>query len=274
MSNDTFLNTNHWRWSRFALLLVTGCSIWYYFDAPLFPKSGSTFYGYTIGILCGVIMAYLLWYGVRKRSYFSSYTTLKEVLSIHVWVGIALLILIPLHCGFQFNWNVHTLTAIFCFLTIVTGIWGIFLYQTLPEKIGSHRGGGTVKNLIEQFDTLQLSLRKIEQGKSDSFLQFVSAVDTYRIPTLPMLLCGQKAKPLSKEKTADVIRTVSASEHADALAVLGLIDKRYNFLMRIEKEVLVQFWIKSWLITHIPLACGAMLLLLIHIFSVLYFGKP
>ncbi len=274
MTQENFLSLYRWRWLSYATIAVVLFVVWYLFDNPIFPQSGSTFYGYTVGIVCGLAMVYLLWFGVRKRSYFSSAGTLKEMLSAHVWIGCALLILVPLHAGFRFHWNVHTVTYLFCVATIVTGIWGVYLYRTLPERIKSNRGEGSLRNLIEQFESLQQSLRKLEQGKSDAFLRFIEALDTYRIPSLPQLLFGARAVSLAQGQSARALESIPDGERTDALAAISLIDKRYEFLVRIEHETLVQFWLKSWLITHVPLACGSMVLLIIHIFSVLYFGKP
>jgi hypothetical protein len=274
MTQENFLSLYGWRWLKITSLLVVFSIIWYFLDNPIFPKSGSTFYGYVLGIISAGAMLYLLWFGIRKRSYFSSTGTLKEMLSAHIWIGTALLVLVPLHCGFRFHFNVHTIAYIFCVLTIVTGIWGVYLYRTLPEQIRSNRGEGSLKLLLEQFESLNQSLRKLEAGKSDSFVRFVAILDTYKVPTLPSLLLGKRSKVISKEQSARALESISQEERVDALSAIGLIDRRFEFLVRIEHEALIQFWLKFWLMTHVPLACGSMLLLVVHIFSVLYFGKP
>lgn len=272
MTQENFINYAGWRWFWITVAIVVLACAWYLFDDPLTPKSGSTVYGYTIGILSGTAMIYLLWYGSRKRRYFAQATTLKEVLSAHVWIGLALLILVPLHSGFRFHWNVHTVTYLLCVLTIVTGVWGIYLYRALPKEIKSNRGEGSIKNLLEQFENLGQSLRRMESGKSDAFVHFISRFDTYAVPALPLLLIGKRAKPLSKEETAAALRGIPDSERTDILGAISVIDKRYEFLVRIEKEALVQCWLKIWLTLHVPLACGSMLLLIIHIISVLYYS--
>ena len=274
MKQETFINYKSWKWFWITAAIVLIATVWYLIDEPLMPKSGSTLYGYTIGILSGVIMIYLFWYGSRKRRYFAKVTTLREVLSAHIWLGLGLALLVPLHSGFRFHLNVHTMTYLVCMLTIITGVWGMYFYRTLPPEVKSNRGEGSLKNLIEQFDNLALSLRGMETGKSDSFISFINHFDNYHVPTLPELLFGKRAKPLLKSDVALKLRTISDSERADALSAVSIIDKRQEFLTRIEKEALVQCWLKIWLILHVPLACGAMLLLIIHIISVLYFGYP
>ena len=53
-----------------------------------------------------------------------------------------------LHCGFSFGLNVHTLTYVFMVLTIATGVWGIIMYHSLPTKLYSQRGGGSIKERL------------------------------------------------------------------------------------------------------------------------------
>lgn len=274
MTHETFINYANWRWFKISVCLILICIVWYIIDNPLLPKSGSTFYGYTVGIISAAIMIYLMWYGSRKRRYFTSVTTLKEILSAHIWLGIALLFLVPLHTGFRFNFNVHTMTAIFCLFTIITGVWGLYFYRALPKKVKSNRGEGSLKNLLEQFENLGSQIKKIETGKSDAFISFISRFDTYSIPNLPQLLFGKRAKQLSKQDTAIALAGIKDNERNDILSAISLIDKRFEFLAQIEHEALVQFWLKIWLYFHVPLACGSLVLLIIHIVSMLYYGLP
>lgn len=274
MTQETFINFARWKWFKITSYFTLIFIIWYLIDDPILPKSGSTFYGYSAGIISASIMVYLMWYGSRKRRYFASATTLREVLSAHVWLGLSLLILVPLHTGFRFNFNVHTMTAIFCLFTIITGVWGMYFYRTLPKQVKSNRGEGSLKNLLEQFENLGTQLKKLESGKSDSFISFISRFDTYKIPKLPQIIFGARAKPLSKQDTALALSGIGEAERKDILTAVSIIDKRFEFLSQIEHESLVQFWIKFWLYIHVPLACGSIILLIFHIVSVLYYGLP
>ncbi len=272
MRGETFLNAANWRWLRITSAAVVAALVWYWLDNPVSQKSGSTQYGYTVGIISGLAMVFLLWYGSRKRRYFSEINTLREVLSAHVWIGLSLLILVPLHSGFEFHLNVHTLAFVLCVLTILTGIWGIYLYRALPKNIKSNRGEGSMRNLLEQFDNLAQALRRLEADKSDAFISFVNHLDTYSVAPLPSLIMGKRAQPISKELTARALQTIPEGERMDALAAISIIDKRYEFLVRVEKEALVQCWLKLWLVGHVPLAFASFLLLVIHVVSVLYYG--
>lgn len=272
MSEETFLNIKQWRWFRISFVVTVTASLLYYFSTPTVPMSGSTFYGYLLGIICGACMVYLLWYGSRKRRYFAQHTTLKEVLSAHVWIGIALLVLVPLHCGFRFHWNVHTMTFVFCILTIVTGIWGAYLYRVLPKEILSNRGEGNFKILLEQYHSRENEIVKSCEGRSEIFVSFIKRFDHYSLPKITSLLSGKRSKELDHKEVAALVPTLPENERKEALQTIALIDKKFEALKRIEREALVQCWLKLWLYLHVPLACGATMLLIIHVVSVLYYA--
>lgn len=272
MTHETFINYKSWRWFWISLAGIVAAIIFYCINDPILPQSGSTEYGYTLGIICGVLMVYLLWYGSRKRSYFSKFTTLREVLSAHIWIGIALLFLIPLHTGFRFHWNVHTYTFIFCILTIITGIWGTYFYRVLPKEISSNRGEGSLKTHIEQFNSNTAEIVKLNKATEGRLESFISFVDNIKLPTVITLLLGKRAVCRSHLESSDALSMVTNDDRASALKVIELADKKFEVIQKIEKEVMVQTWLKLWLYFHVPLACGAGILLIIHIIVVLYFG--
>ena len=121
MRNETFLNYRGYRFlwlnAAFVLLLIAG----YCWDAPINGASGGTVLGYAYGVVATLGILYLMWFGMRKRSYHARFTTLRGCLSAHTYLGLALLIIVPLHCAFQFGWNVHTLAYVLMVMVIVSG---------------------------------------------------------------------------------------------------------------------------------------------------------
>ena len=49
--------------------------------------------------------------------------------------GLSLIVIVTLHTGFQFGWNVHTLAYGLMLLVIVSGIFGIVVYAA-PAAAG------------------------------------------------------------------------------------------------------------------------------------------
>lgn len=268
---DTFLSYRSFRWLWIACGLVLVASIIYWLDTPLQPKSGSTLYGYTVGILCGVFMSYLMWYGGRKRSYHAQHTTLRGVLSAHVWLGIAMLFLVPLHSAFIFHWNVHTLAYLVMVLTVLSGIWGAYFYRSLPKMIHSNRGGGSIENLLQQLDTINREIATLERSRSDSLTSFVTKLDIYKVPTLSKILLGNRTAPVKKDTASSLLQNLPEEEREIGISIISLIQKKFEFISSIERETKTQWYLKLWLFFHLPLSVCAMLLLIFHIISVLFY---
>ncbi len=103
------------------------------------PKSGGTWLGYTLGTIGALLIVYLAWYGVRRRT-FGAGGSATGWLSAHVYFGFALMLVATLHCGFQFGWNVHTACYALLVLIVLSGAWGIYAYAKYPSLIIKQRG--------------------------------------------------------------------------------------------------------------------------------------
>ena len=70
----SFLNYKNFLWlkicSLFCLLLI----VLYYLDDPIGERSGGSVLGYTYGVIATAGILYLLYFGIRKRSYYNLLT--------------------------------------------------------------------------------------------------------------------------------------------------------------------------------------------------------
>ena len=271
MITETFFNYRNYRylWLNLALLAVL-CFI-YVADAPLGGPNGGTVLGYTYGGLATAGILYLMWFGIRKRSYHAATTTLKGCLAGHVWLGISLAIIVPLHSGFSFGCNVHTLAYVLMMIVVISGIWGAIQYGSLAPEIQSHRGGATLKKLLEQQLLLSNEIQGLAHQKSDSFLKLLNRVDfTYR-PSLLGALFGERPKQVGKKETAELLIGIPAGEQSDALKLIALVDRKHDLISTLMDEAKVMAKLKIWLFLHLPVSFGLLAALAIHIFSVFYY---
>src|SRR5262245_21950563 len=106
--HQSFVTYKIFRCAIFAGVLSTASIVAYLIDSPRDSQNGGTWLGYTLGTIAALLILYLMWFGVRKRSYRSTSGGAVGWLSAHVYLGLTLLLLATLHCGFQFGLNVHT----------------------------------------------------------------------------------------------------------------------------------------------------------------------
>jgi len=273
VSNETFFSYRgfRWLWANAALVIVL--TVIYYWHDPIGVPNGGTWYGYTLGGIATAGILFLMWYGIRKRSYFSSSTTLKGCLSAHVWHGLALALIVPLHAGFQFGWNVHTLAYLVMMLVIASGVWGAINYGHLAPDIQSHRGGGTVKNLVEQIHIAEQNIDALSSSRSDRFVAFQRSLDMPFAPKFWPMITGAAGggSALDAAKVGTLIADLPPEETDDAVKLVKLIDRKRALVGQVQREVRTVALLKMWLYLHLPLSFALLAALAVHIFSVFFF---
>lgn len=270
MSSETFVNYREFRWLWINLALLTALLVIYYFDAPLGGSNGGTVLGYSYGVLATLGIGYLMWFGIRKRAYYSSKSTLKGCLGAHIWLGIALSIIVPLHCGFSFGWNVHTLAYGLMLLTIITGVWGAILYLRLPPYIHSHRGRGNIVSLLEQLATLANDVGNLVNKRSDALVQIVNRFDIPSKFTVLSCIFSPDLSPIKPEQAGELLGKLPPDEQDIGVKLMSLLSRRMQLANQVREETRTLAWLKIWLYFHLLISFGLCAAVLIHIFSVFF----
>ena len=265
MASETFYNYRHFLWLKVTIVLVLLSAGIYVSYEPIGGHRGSSWLGYSLGILAGIGMIILMWYGRRKRAYHSRITTLQGALSVHVWLGIGLLVLVPLHSGFRVGFNIHGAAYILLVLTVLTGIWGAMNYTRLAPQVLAHRGEGTVPQLLEQIHDIQEEKKRLLQNRSDEFLVLHKAIDFTYTPGIMRSLFSQPPKELDREKVASLLVNVPDAERKEAVALVSINSRRRRLTKNLHDEVAVQALLKIWLYTHVPLAVACFIVFIIHV---------
>jgi hypothetical protein len=250
----------------------------YVIDKPIGGRNGGTVLGYSLGVIAALGIAYLMYYGIRKRSYHAKVTTLKATLSAHVWIGLSLLYLVPLHSGFSFGLNVHTLAYVLMVIVVLSGLWGVFMYEKLPLQLKSQRGGGTIRVLLEQIKSLSDDISAVSGTsktsnveRSDAFLKMLEALDFSFVPSLRRSLFKANPRSINKNRSAQFLQQLPRDEQESGLKLIGLVNKKRELVCRVQDEARALTWIRLWLFIHLPISIALCVALFIHIFSVFYY---
>ncbi|WP_252258453.1 MAG: hypothetical protein ACMUJI_05980 [Erythrobacter sp.] len=264
----SFLKHKKYRYLWIALLLSIVSGLGYaLIDQEPRPNGGS-WYGYTLGTIGLLLIVWLSLLGVRKRKITTGAWSLKAWTSAHVYLGLALIVVGTLHTGFQIGWNVHTLAYFLMLLVIITGIYGVIVYATLPASLSSNRKEMTRAQMLEALTALDRQLESAAQplGREQSDL-VISALgqDVFYGGALARLT---GAYPGCKtNKALKGIGTASAAEER----VHTLLTKRAEQLGQIRRHLRIRALLEVWLFIHIPATIALLAALLAHVVSVFYY---
>ncbi len=258
-----FYKQSRWLWINLSFVLIA--SLAYIFWEPPNGNNGGTVLGYTLGGLATAAILYLMWYGIRKRSYHSSTTTLQGCLSAHVWLGLSMAIIVPLHAGFQFGINIHTLAYVLMMFVILSGIYGAINYTTLASQIAAHRGGGHAHQLLEQIQRLSKEIDRTTQDHSDAFLKLRNAYDFEIIPGVIRCIRRALVPAFSQSTVAQLLQAVPSTEHDDGIKMVGLIARKRELASRLQEDVRTLSLLKVWLWIHVPVSLALVFSVAIHI---------
>jgi hypothetical protein len=277
------------RYLWLAIAICAGSIIAYWWHDPQEPPNGGTPLGYTLGTLGAVLIVWLALFGVRKRRYSSTLGSVQGWLSAHIYLGLALLVVVFLHSGFQFAWNVHSLALALMLLVIASGVYGIAVYMRYPQKLSENRGGQSRSELLDQLADIDRRSRRVAEGLGAEFLEFVTTGiqrtqlgatlwqrmrrhDSSQIlirqggETTIVANAGQEA---ALDWLADQQSRAGDAETSAAIGELSaLIRNKRRLLRQIAEDLRMQAMLEIWLYVHVPLTAALLMAVAAHILTV------
>ena len=286
--HQSILNFEHRRYLKIALALCGVSLVAYLWHDPRSPPNGGTWLGYTLGGLGAALILWLTALGVRKRRYTSTLGTLQGWVSAHVYLGLALLLVVSLHAGFQFGWNIHTLCYVLMVVVIASGLVGIVLYQRLPQQLSQNRAQQTSEQMLAELQELDERTRRVAASAAPqealaveaniagtriggSTVAILSAQDrsTVRLPDGP---AEPEPNPGQARMLEWLSARLSASDDAGRTRTLtdlvSLIGARRALLRRLQQDARLRGWLSVWLYVHVPVTFGLLGSLIAHVVSV------
>lgn len=267
----SFLKHKKFRWLWIALLLCVVTGLGYaLIDQEPRPNGGS-WYGYTLGTIGLGLIVWLSLLGIRKRNISTGRWSLKAWTSAHVYLGLALIVVGTLHTGFQIGWNVHTLAYILMLIVIITGIYGVIVYATLPSTLSTNRKEMTRAQMLDALTALDRQLESaaqpLDRNKSNLVISALGQDVFYG---------GALARLTGAYPGCATARALKSFPEADGgLAaeerVRALLTKRADQLGQIRRQLRIRALLEIWLFIHIPATIALLAALLAHVVSVFYY---
>jgi hypothetical protein len=263
-----FLAHKRMRWLKVALALSL-VAILGYALADVEPRpGGGTWYGYTLGTIGTLLIVWLALLGVRKRAMTPGRWSLKAWTSAHVYLGLSLIVIATLHTGFRFGWNVHTLAYALMMLVILSGIYGIAVYATLPQALSTNRREMTKGQMVDALAAidrqLEAAAQPLERDEADLVIAALEQ-DTFGYGVVSRLT-GRYRNCRTERALAELADGDPAHER-----VVALLRKRQAQLEQIRRHLRLKALIEVWLYVHVPITVMLLAALTAHIVSVFYY---
>jgi hypothetical protein len=275
-SHEGFLRHRRFFWLKAALVISVLALLGYaLIDVQPRPNGGS-WYGYTLGTIGVLLILWLTMLGVRKRAMTSGRWSLKAWTSAHVYLGLSLVVIATLHTGFQFGWNVHTLAYVLMMIVILSGIYGIAVYATLPAELSNSRAEMTKPQMVDAVIKLDRQIQVSAQplGHEDTAIVTRSLEDDPFRGGLIRRLSGKYPNCRTALAHRELRRrmALATGEQAEAIeSVADLLERKRAALGRIRHHLRIKALLEVWLYVHVPLTFALIAALAAHIVSVFFY---
>lgn len=279
-THEGFLTHNNVFWGKFSAGLALVLILLYIFVPLPGQHFGSSWLGYTLGTIGALLILWLTMLGVRKRAITPGRWSLKGWTSAHVYLGLCLTVVGTLHSGFHLGWNVHTLAWALMLLVIASGVFGIWVYATLPRALSANRydqdGAITERQMIEALRSLDRQLHDAAQPLDTEAATLVnhSLDEDPFAGTFWNRIGGNYPKCATRYAASELrlTRTYRPRVNDDPLEkVDALLTRKEAMLGRLRRHLKLKSWLQVWLYIHVPVTFALIAALSAHIVSVFFY---
>ena len=261
---------------KMSAALIVAAVVAYLLHEPLGEPNGGTWLGYTLGTIGALLIAWLAWFGIRKRRYGVGKLLLEDWLSAHIYLGLSLVVVATLHTGFQFGWNVHTLAYTLMILVIATGAFGLYTYVSVPTLMAENREAITFNTLMGMISEVGKECHEIGVTLGDEINELVRrAVDDTRVGGgVWRQLSGRDPNcptNLALERVGDLAQAYHGAEADAGRRLVTLLARKNEMLKRARRDVQCRALLTIWLGFHIPLTMALLGALIVHVVSVFFY---
>ena len=274
--HDGFLRHANFRWLKIATIICL-LVIASYLMIDITPRhNGGSWYGYTLGTIGVGLILWLTLLGVRKRAMTRGRWSLKAWTSAHVYLGLSLIVIGTLHTGFQLGWNVHTLAYALMMLVILSGLFGIIVYATLPTALSNNRAEMTQVQMLEAIRAIDRQLHDAAQPLPHEQASLVrqSLNDDPFGGSLIARLSGRYPRCATAAAQASLRHWTG--DHPDTgkeplEKVDALLERKQAMLARLRRHLRLKALLEIWLYVHVPATFALLAALTAHIVSVFFY---
>jgi len=287
--HTSFLAYDGFRYLKWALAACAAAILLYWLVPPYGERYGGGWAGYILGVTGALLILWLTWFGYKKRSYGSRHAhktdregnpvddpgRLARRLSAHVYLGCALLVIVTLHTGFHFHWNLHTLGYALMCIVVFSGIFGITAYARFPRRMTENRENATTEQMLTRIAGIDGELRQQAMALDDRTAAMVeTAVETTAVG-------GSMWRQLSGRypgcTTAAAIAYMDAGARARPPELETIwrqvrlkLEEKAAVLTRLRRDIRFKAIMEVWLYFHVPLTFMLIAAVISHVVAIFF----
>ncbi|MBH1998927.1 MAG: hypothetical protein I8H96_07270 [Sphingomonadaceae bacterium] len=274
--HDGFLRYAGFRWLKIATLFSVVAMVSYMLVDVTPRHNGGSWYGYTMGTIGVILILWLTLLGLRKRAMTRGRWSLKTWTSAHVYLGLSLIVIATLHTGFQMGWNVHTLAYALMMLVILSGIFGITVYATIPSALSNNRAEMTQGQMLDALRAIDRQLHDAAQPLPHDQAALVrQSLD--QAPFGGGLVARLSGRyPRCGTARAQTALRHWTGDHPDTgqeplEKIDALLERKLAMLARLRRHLKLKALLEIWLYVHVPVTFALLAALTAHIVSVFFY---
>jgi len=273
--NESFLSYKGFKHLKLSLLVAFVVLVVYLWHDPGRAPNGGTWLGYTLGGLSAALVIFLAWFGIKKRKFGSGTDLLRGWLSAHVYLGVLVVVLSLFHSGFQLGLNLHSLLWTLVFLTVLSGMYGVFCYARYPSILTGSRQGLTRAEMLMQMSDLDLQARDAAIGLGDDVNRaLLNAAENTQVGGSISKMLNMSPQDCPTKRALDYVDGANVSGEAQEAAlrrVQAILIRKAELLRRLRVYVRAATLVRLWLYFHIPLSIAALVALAAHVLAVFFY---
>ncbi|MGH8040648.1 MAG: hypothetical protein ACREPN_01245 [Rudaea sp.] len=296
--HDSILTHAKSRYLWTALALSLASLVAYIVHDPGGPPNGGTWLGYTLGTIGALLIVWLMLFGMRKRRYRDSAGTLRGWLSAHIYLGTSLILIVLLHSGFQFGWNVHTLAFVLMLVVIFSGFFGVYVYLRYPNLMTRNRESATRDAMLEEVAEIDQNALALADGIDPKIHAIVlRSIQNTRLgggvwtqlrahdgsdlalESLHRNIAERENKQEMKTSEmptmfamVDFLAGRATDKQGEALRkLIDLISRKKGLATKVARDMQYQAMMEIWLYIHVPLSFALLAALIAHIVSSFFY---
>lgn len=272
MQQSNMFDYKNYRYFKIAVVVILIAFATFLLFEPAVGHYGGSVLGYTLGVISALMVLWMTWYGIRKRRYRGSGAT-QGWLSAHIYLGTALTVIVTLHSGFNFGFNIHTLAYVLLLIVVASGFFGNYTYMIYPRKMTENMGEDSLDGLLLRIAEADKLARKIALLMPDEINDTVlkACQETSIGISIIDQLSGFQANCPSTRAVQELTilgKDLPVEQRKLYRELYSIMVRRESLVKRARQDLMYRARLGIWLYLHVPFTVGLLVAMVAHIIAV------